>query len=80
VIHPAKNATITCDFCGRKVAEIVKSLFRKKVKVGMSHITIPFKYSDFKQTVKNIHICIMCHEHIAAEISLKNAREKEQDK
>lgn len=79
MIHPAKNAVVTCDFCGRKVAEIVKTMFRTTKKICLSHITIPLEYSDFKRTVKNMHICIICHEYLSAEIILQHAREKEQN-
>lgn len=75
MIHPAQNKMVTCDFCGRKVAEITHFLFRERIKTCLSYTTVPFRRSDCKQTVQEMHICISCQEHIGAELILKKVKE-----
>ena len=70
MIYPAKNKMITCDFCGRKVAEITHFLFWERIKTCLSYATVPYRRSDCKQTVQEMHICTLCQEHISAELIL----------
>lgn len=78
MIWSARNARITCDFCGREVAEIIKRPFRRnRIEVCLDYIAIP-EHSDCKYYKRDIHVCRLCREHLSAQIKLENARKREQ--